>query len=466
MQSRRLRADGWARMRRRRHSRRRQGQLSAPFVVSARAAFATAMLVLSCGDGAVEPPPAPMATTVTISPGSVALTALGETARLTADVRDQNGQAMAGAAVGWATSDASIVAVDASGLATAAANGSAMITATAGAASDTAMVTVAQVVSAVAVSPRVKTLAAFGDTVRLLARAIDANGHGVLAVTEFFWSSSDTLVARVEASGLVTAVANGTTTITAAAGLGSGTVVVTVSQLASYVAVSPQTDTLVAFGDTVRLLAAATDANGHGMAGSEFSWRSSDTLVALVDASGLVTAAANGRATITAAADSVSGAAVVTVRQSVTSVQVSPASAQLTALGETVQLTAAAFDQNGYAVAEATFSWESRDSSVATVDTVGGVKAVGNSRYTEDQCGQGPNRGDRDYRLGRWAIGHYRTPSGSGSGRVASERYHLGQRDRRVDRRIVRCEWASRILRGSCERGTNSQPRLFRLVLG
>ena len=39
-----------------------------------------------------------------------------ETARFTAEVRDQNGQVMAGAAVVWASSDASVAAVDASGL--------------------------------------------------------------------------------------------------------------------------------------------------------------------------------------------------------------------------------------------------------------------------------------------------------------------------------------------------------------
>ena len=67
------------------------------------AVAAITMLVLSCGDSAVEPapPPTPMATTVTVTPGSAALTALEETARFTAEVRDQNGQVMAGAAVAW-----------------------------------------------------------------------------------------------------------------------------------------------------------------------------------------------------------------------------------------------------------------------------------------------------------------------------------------------------------------------------
>ncbi len=150
MQSRGLPEDGRARMHRW-HIRRRSGGegpvgLSVGFAIRALAVGAIT-LMLSCGDGAVEPappPPAPVATTVAVSPASATLTALEETTRFTAEVRDQNGQVMAGAAVAWASSDASVAAVDASGQVTSAGNGAATITATAGSVSGTAAVTVAQ----------------------------------------------------------------------------------------------------------------------------------------------------------------------------------------------------------------------------------------------------------------------------------------------------------------------------------
>ncbi|MXX56386.1 MAG: hypothetical protein F4X15_08200 [Gemmatimonadetes bacterium] len=209
---------------------RSRGRPTAGFTHSAMAAGVIALLVLSCGDGAVEPippPPAPVATTVTVNPGSAALSALGETARFTAEVRDQNGRVMAGAAVVWASSDASVASVDASGLVTAAANGSATITATAGSVSGTAAVTVTQVASAVAVSPSADTLVAFGDTVRLVAEATDANGHAV-AGSQFAWSSSDTLVARVDDSGLVTGMGVGKAEVTATTSGINGRAVLTV----------------------------------------------------------------------------------------------------------------------------------------------------------------------------------------------------------------------------------------------
>ncbi|MDE2654095.1 MAG: hypothetical protein OXI71_09805 [Gemmatimonadota bacterium] len=122
------------------HTRRRlggeaPGRSGARFAILAMAVGAIAMVFLSCGDGAVEParpPSVPGAATVTVNPASATLTAIEGTALFIAEVRDQNGLVMAGAAVGWASGDASVVAVDAARLVTAAANRSATITATAG----------------------------------------------------------------------------------------------------------------------------------------------------------------------------------------------------------------------------------------------------------------------------------------------------------------------------------------------
>ena len=170
----------------------------------------------------------------------------------------------------------------------------------------------AQVVSAVAVSPSADTLVALGDTVRLVAEANDANGHAVAAVTEFEWSSSDTLVAVVDSAGLVTSVGEGTTTVAAAAGDVSGSTAVTVTQSAGSVVVSPSEGT-IGVGDTLRLVAEAFDDNGHAVDGAAFSWSSSDAGVARVDDTGLVDGVAGGTARITAMSGDASDVAEITV---------------------------------------------------------------------------------------------------------------------------------------------------------
>ena len=181
------------------------------------AAMATVAWAAACGDGGTgppaPPPDPPRPTTITVSPATTELNALGATEQLTAEVRDQNGQVMAGAAVSWASSSAAVATVSAAGLVTAVANGTSTITATAGGVSGTATVTVAQTVSSVLVSPAADTLVA-GDTLRLAAEATDANGHTV-AGAEFAWASGDTAVAVVDATGLVTGVGAGEVEITA-----------------------------------------------------------------------------------------------------------------------------------------------------------------------------------------------------------------------------------------------------------
>ena len=194
--------------------------------VSAWGAVAILAAGLACGEETTAPPPpapppAPRPTTVTVSPSTVELAALDATVQLTAQVRDQSGQAMAGATLTWASSSSSVATVDASGLVTASGNGAATVTATAGSASGESAVTVMQAADSVIVTPA-SDMIALGDTLRLVAEAFDENGHRVDGAT-FAWSSNDASVARVDATGLVTGVAEGRAAIVATAGDVRGT---------------------------------------------------------------------------------------------------------------------------------------------------------------------------------------------------------------------------------------------------
>ena len=124
-------------------ARMRQTMSRCRIIFLAAAGLAGTAWTSACGDGATEPPPPepPRATTVTVTPATAQLPALGATVQLSAQVFDQNGQAMA-AAVTWSSSSAAVATIDASGLVTAAGNGAATITATAGSASGSATVTV------------------------------------------------------------------------------------------------------------------------------------------------------------------------------------------------------------------------------------------------------------------------------------------------------------------------------------
>jgi len=77
------------------------------------------------------------------------------------------------------------------------------------------------------------------------------------------------------------------------------------------VTVTPARDTLV-IADTVRLTASVTDWNGNPVVGT-IAWATSDPGVALVDSSGLVTAAGAGTTAISATFQGAAGSSTVTV---------------------------------------------------------------------------------------------------------------------------------------------------------
>ena len=353
-------------------------------LVVAAVGLCAALWTYACGDGATEPstppPDPPQPATVTVSPATAQLVALGATVQLSAEVRDQNGNAMARATVTWASSAASVATVSSTGLVTAVGNGTASMTATAGAVSGTATVTVAQEVSTVVVSPAEATLV-HGDTLRLTAGAVDANGHAV-AGAEFEWTSSDTSVVAVDASGLATGVGLGEAEVSAtSSGVSDSAALVVAEPTPTTVAVTPDTVALMALGDTVRLVAEVRDQLGRVMEDEPGTWVSGDTMVAAVDSAGLVTAVGTGATRVTATAGDAFGSAAVTVMQSAGSVEVSPAAATI-ASGDTVRLTAEAFDENGHPVAGAEFAWSSSDVSVATVGGSGLVHGVAEGTAT------------------------------------------------------------------------------------
>ena len=338
------------------------------------AAHAT-LLVLAAGGCGEDPVPLPA--TVTVSPSSANLTALGETVQLTASVTDRDGNPMPGESVTWSSGATGVATVGGTGLVEAAGNGSATITATAGDVSAAASVEVAQVPASVELSPDSLAFGAIGDTATVAAAVADGNGHGIEGA-EVEWSSDDDEVAVVDAAGRVEAAGNGSATITATAGAVSAAASVEVAQVPASVELSPDSLASGDIGDTATLEATVEDGNGHVIAGAEVEWSSDDDAVAVVDAAGLVEAAGNGSATITATAGAVSAAASVEVAQVPASVELSPDSLASGDIGDTATLEATVEDGNGHVIEGAEVEWSSDDDAVAAVDDDGLVKATRN----------------------------------------------------------------------------------------
>ena len=203
-------------------------------------------LAAACGGGDSGGPTAPptvdppRATTVMVSPATAELD-VGETVQLTAVVRDQNSNVMAGAAVTWTSSETSVATVDAAGLVTGvSAGGPVTITATSGGQSGAAQITVLPPpVASVEVTPSEAPILV-GDSEQLTAVTTDAEGN-VLTGRAVTWQSSNPSVASVDVSGLVTGVSRGgPVTITATSEGQSGTAQITVLSTTDFYALTKE----------------------------------------------------------------------------------------------------------------------------------------------------------------------------------------------------------------------------------
>ena len=210
-----------------------------------------------------------------------------------------------------------------------------------------------------------------GETFQLKAWPQPANAYNK-AVT---WSSSNTAVATVSSTGLVTAVKAGTATITVKTVDGGKTATCKITVQAVTVPVTSvkinTTAKTLAPGATFQMAAWPQPTNATN---KNVTWSSSNTAVATVSSTGLVKAVKAGTATITV--KTVDGGktatCAITVKVPVTSVKIN-ATAKTIAPGATFQL--AAWPQPSNATNKAV-TWTSSNTAVAKVSSTGKVTAV------------------------------------------------------------------------------------------
>jgi uncharacterized protein YjdB len=236
---------------------------------------------------------------IAVTPPTATLLVHGQVV-LHAAVQGQSGGTVSGASVFWSSEDSTIARVSSTGVVTAMTPGVVRIAASAGGVSGTATVTVSAArVASVTVVPDTVRLGP-GAATRLLATAYDPTG-GIVTGLTVTWGSSNTAVATVDQTGAVTAVADGTSTISASVGgqIGSALAIVSTPKVAT-VTIVPDTLT-VAVSATSQLQATAYDAQGQVLSGLPVTWGSSNTAIATVDTLGNVTGVGPGTTQVSAA---------------------------------------------------------------------------------------------------------------------------------------------------------------------
>ncbi len=208
--------------------------------------------------------------------------------------------------VTWRTSNTGAATVSSSGLATAVSAGTAVISATYGSVLGSTVLTVSSTpLTAISVVPALNPGGTTTLPVRIQERFKASGNSGSDITSQVTWRSSSTSVLIIDSTGLATALAPGTATITAVSGTitGSFTVTVTSATLNSIsVVADPPPTVAITAGATQSFKATGTfnDGTSYNVT-AQAVWSSSDTTIAIVNSStGVATAKAVGTANIIA----------------------------------------------------------------------------------------------------------------------------------------------------------------------
>ena len=275
----------------------------------------------------IQPPaPAPVAS-VTVSATSTSML-VGQSQPVAVVLKDAQGNTLSGRTISWTSSNLAVITTAPNGTVTAVGAGTATVTATSEGKSGSLAFTVTSPtpppasVASVTLSATGTSLAV-GQSMQVTATLKD--GHGtVLTGRTISWSSSAPNVASVSASGMVTGVAGGSAVITATSEGVPGSIAFTVTAPGGTPTVTVTlTSSALTVGQTTQAQAVKKDGSGNTVAGTP-TWSSSNTAVATVSSSGMVTAGSAGTASITATVSGTTGAASVSVTTAGTGVTATP----------------------------------------------------------------------------------------------------------------------------------------------
>lgn len=272
----------------------------------------------------------------------------------------------------WTSSDPDVAKVS-GGYVTAVSKGTATITAAAGSKTASCVVKVNSSNPVISISiSTIKDTLKVGDNHSIYATVYPSNADD----SSIVWTSSDPGVAKVS-DGHVTAVAEGTATITATAGGKTVSCVVNVNSPVSltYITLNSTIETLIA-GNSRNLNVIAYPSNAEKV---NVTWTSSNPDVAKVS-DGYVTAVSEGKATITATAEGKTASCTVTVDSPilVTSIALNKTTETLR-VGDISALREVIYPRNA---TNKCVTWTSSNPDVAKVTPYGRVTAISEGTAT------------------------------------------------------------------------------------
>lgn len=213
--------------------------------------------------------------------------------------------------------------------------------------------------------------------------AVCKDDGNVMTCPTLTWTSSNTSVATISGTGLLTGVTSGTTNVTAKSGtITSNTAAVTVTP--ATIEISPTTAT-VNVGQTQQFTAVCKNQNNNPITCPILTWESSDPTKATITQAGLLTGVLAGTTNVTAKyitkTSNITGVTVTTPTPTLNTIQLSPPSITLSP-GSIQTFIETCKDQFGNVMTCPTMTWTSSNESVGTITPVGVFTAIAGGTTT------------------------------------------------------------------------------------
>jgi uncharacterized protein YjdB len=343
------------------------------------------LAVLTACSGAGTPSSEATVTSVQVSPATVSI-GIGSNQQFTATAHysDSSSKDITSSAQ-WISSDPSVASINSSGMAAGSNSGTVTITTKSGTQQSSATLRVTAAASnlvSMALSPLAASVPVnTSQQFTAIGNYSDGSTSDLTALVT--WSSSSTATATIDASGLLTAVAAGSTNVSASfAGVSQSTNVTVTAPSILYITVTPD-DLTLGIGINLQFTATATYSDGSSQdLSTGVTWSSSSPSVTTINSSGMATTVAAGSTAITATVGAFSDTSTVTVVPAhLVSIAVTPATPSI-AVGTTVQFTAVGSFDDGSTQLLTSLTWSSSSTSVVSIDSMGFASSTGTGTAT------------------------------------------------------------------------------------
>jgi trimeric autotransporter adhesin len=321
--------------------------------------------------------PTPVLQSISITPANLSVT-VGQTQQLAATgiYSDRSTRDLT-SSVTWNSSQPGVVGITGTGLASGLGVGSSTITASLGAISGSAAVSVSSfALVSIAVTPNNPSIA-LGTNQQFVAIGTYSDGSTLNLTRSAAWNSASATIATANASGLTTSASPGQVTVSATvAGIGGSTSLTVTPATLVAITITPAIPTSPQ-GTIKQFAATGTFSDGSSQdVTTSVHWTSSNTSVAIISnassSQGLATTIATGSSSISATSGSISASTSLTVSTvALASITVSPASPSV-ALGTMQQFTALGnFTDGSTQDLTSSATWSSGSTVVANVSSNG-----------------------------------------------------------------------------------------------